>query len=245
MAACDWNGSACRDAHTSGINSLLQTFMHTRFISLAASGTLCLCSLSLFSTEGFGAAIVATPGPLTPTRSGNVNMTSNSLAVTQVDGTHVKISGDANFTKTNSSTGTITTTVQGTIDVDTDDIFNLAHDFNFTLTGAGSVTWTLTGQLDLGFPFGFQTIASESSAAPMTAGSQRYSGSESAPSPFEANTAWRGILTVTWSGGGAGDTLFVSIPSNSIDFRLNPIPEPSTASVFAIGAAALIARRRR
>lgn len=198
-----------------------------------------------FAVSARAGALVADPADVVLTNSSNITAGSESLVVQNVPPAAVKISGDANFTKNNTSDGTITARIQGRVTANTSEDFFIGYDFGITLTGTGQISFRLEGQVQA-FPGGpFITIVDQPLGTPFTGpGTQPYFGSSRTDIPQSVNNLnFRANLVVSWTGGSAGNTLAVNIPNNSIDLAI--IPEPTSMALLGFAGIGLVSRRRR
>lgn len=182
-----------------------------------------------------------TIGPIIPGTSGSViQQPGATYAATQVSSTRVKVTGLGDYTATG-STSAITLSIGGLISAVVGEPLSLDYDFSLILAGSGSVAWSLNTIVTIS---GFPIPGPSSNGGPITsADNGTFTGSRSAPSPLTvSNVPWSALLTVNWSGATVGDTLQVSIPTNSID--LTVVPEPSSILLVGLGGVLLTRRRR-
>ena len=211
-----------------------------------ASSVLAAAGLLIFpGTDGLAATLTLDPTSISFSPSNVVS--NNTITAQQVAPDLVKLFGDATITQPASTVSTVTLSIGGTYNTDpvTPDLFSVSYDFTLTLASAAPVAFTLQGSIEpTTFPF-FPPITIASGT--VTQGSNTYTGTFSAPVPLAGPGTWSGQLVLTFSAPATGDTLTLSIPNNSIDFQLGPtaIPEPSSISLIALGAAALLLLARR
>lgn len=124
--------------------------------------------------------------------------------------------------------------------------------FDFSISGSGFValnSWNLTYTLSApsgGGVFATTTVSSSGGSLGPISGTANMVSSQAFTDGLMTVEA---ILQVDWSSDGGA--LFVTIPSNSIDFnaiRTNDVPEPASAGLMVAGLAVLgwrLVRRRR
>jgi hypothetical protein len=194
-------------------------------------------ALALLPLTGSAASIIITSGP-TAGFSGSVTQNSNTFATSQVTPTQVKVFGNGNYTATGAAS-VITLSIGGLVSAVATESVSLDYNFNLSFTGSGAVTWTLTSVLA-----GFFPGPSSTGGPILSTDSGLFTGSKSAvvPAPGGNNIPFTATLTVNWNGATSGDTLAVSIPTNSIDLAV--VPEPSSMFLLSLGGL-FLARRRR
>ncbi|HEX8281108.1 MAG TPA: PEP-CTERM sorting domain-containing protein, partial [Chthoniobacterales bacterium] len=140
----------------------------------------------------------------------------------------------------------------GTFTANANDIFSAAYNFNISLTSAAPVTFTVAGfatPVISGIPFPEQQVFTQTRTIAQTGSgpSQTYTGAAQGGIPIAGGGNFRLTLTFNFSAPAAGDTIGLTIPSNSIDLQVAPtaIPEPSTYALFGVGLIGLAYSARR
>ena len=181
---------------------------------------------------------------------GNVTQDAGATLATQdinnPSGDTVKIMGDAAFTS-GGGDSLIRISLAGTFSARSGDRFFADYDFSATLNevGAspGSITYAVTGSASVTF---FPPFVASSTGGPLATGPQSFQGFASSPAiPFNSNGTFTGFLEINWQDALPGDKLVLSIPNNSIDFTLSPVPEPSALTFLALSLPLIANRRRR
>lgn len=198
------------------------------------------------SAQASAASITINGSPTINVTDAIEETTVNPISATQISPTQGKITGDGLYTSTGAD-ATIEIIFTGIVSADVGDNVTLDYDFSFNLTG-GQLDWEITTSLlvDLG-AFTLPVDGPTASGGPITsADSGAFNGSDGGESPVAlSDTPLTATITLNWTGSSQGDTLAFNIPNNSIDFAINPVPEPSSALMCAMGGLFLMRRKRR
>ncbi len=214
----------------------MKLFKQSRSPNYRASAV-ALGALVLLPLTGSAASVIINSGP-TAGVSGSVTQNSVTFTTSQVTPARAKVFGDGSYTASGANSA-ITLSIGGLISALAGESISLDYEFNLNFTGGGSVNWTLTSAL-----FGGLVTGPSSSGGPiLSTNSGLFTGSKSAVVPIAGDSIpWSALLTVNWTGATSGDTLAVSIPTNSIDVAV--VPEPSSMLLLGLGGV-FLARRRR
>ena len=110
--------------------------------------------------------------------------------------------------------------------------------YTATFTG-GTVTADVTNTV-VGQPSG-EPITNSTGFDPILTGVEQSGSLESTPFQFDATGGvWGSSLNFQWTGFAAGDVLTITIPNNSVDSTINPVPEASSVVLALFGGGVLL-----
>jgi hypothetical protein len=208
-------------------------------------------ALLLFCSESANAGTL-TIDPGQPTFSPSGAFSGNSITAHVVNGNLLQIFGSTNITVTPDGSATIS--VSGNYSANAGDMVSYFYNFGINLDSTVPVDFTL--QATANTPLGPITVMENGI---VMQGNNQYSGmGQSMVAPFSFNGTYTASLTFDFGSqakaesfvnGSVTNNLFLSIPTDGLQFQLAPnaVPEPSTFAYvgFGLGALLLVARRRR
>ncbi len=204
--------------------------------------------LLAFSNQAAAGTITVTDGPsFMPPGA----VTNNTVTLQQPNASLIQLFGNATIQVTPDSV--VYLAIGGTFTADMGDIASLFYNFTVDLNSAIPVTFTLAlTATPTSPPLPPIELMEEGD---ILQGSHQYTGmDQSAPAPFALSGTFSGMLIFKFGAAppnpdGTTDTLFLQIPSDSIDFQIAPtaIPEPSSYALLGLGILGLsfVARRRK
>jgi hypothetical protein len=120
-------------------------------------------------------------------------------------------------------------------------VLNIGYDFSFNFTGGQVVSLGLGGDNVLG-----QNVVEGSFPIDVISG-QTISGDVQSLSvadpPFLYGGFWEAEISFIWQNYSPTDTLTLTVPENSFDVTLSPVPEPAAASILMLPIMGLLRRR--
>jgi hypothetical protein len=214
--------------------------------SLFTSAVLLLCC---FVSADAG-SLTIDPGQ--PTFSPSGSFFGNSISAHVVNGTLLQIFGSTNIIVTPGGSATIS--VSGNYSANAGDMVSYFYNFGINLDSTVPVDFTL--QATANTPLGPLTVTQNGI---VMQGNNQYTGmGQSAVAPFSFNGTYTASLTFDFGSqakaesfvnGSVANNLFLSIPTDGLEFQLAPnaVPEPSVFVYVGLGLGALllVARRRR
>jgi hypothetical protein len=206
-----------------------------------------LLPVAAWAATGTNLTISGSP-VITPSVNISANI-ANAYTLSQVDANHVKLSGNGTYTYTGTAGGggTIDVAIGGTFSGSQGNQFSGNYDVTLGLTGSGSLEYQLSASLFVVFTY-VQVYSSDNSSSLLNGpSSQQYTGNGTYIDPYSGTLSsnWKADLLLTWTNAKPGDQLTVTIPTNSIDFALLSVPEPSSCALLACGLFAAVGKRRR
>lgn len=198
----------------------------------------------LFLASAHAASLSVTSGPtFTP------GVTS-TLGQQTINGNLIKISGNASFTQPGTPVNEIVMTVQGNFSAAEEDSFTFAYDYSATLGGIAPLNYRFEIDLAAG-AFSLPNAITDNGT--LTPGSNQENGTKTGNLPPLAFTVLGSPVTGTFvarfildtSTLAPGETLSLTVPGNSIDLLVAPVPEPSSFALIGLGATGLLLRKRR
>ena len=204
---------------------------------------------------GAASAATITIDSVTPSTEGAVTPVfgaNSPFTITRERATFSKLSGTGNWTASGETSSIILTVVGSLSDVSFNDVVGLDYDFTFNLMGGGEVNWTIVTAImpDQGFAAGLSIGGPQAQGSITSESSERFMDSDEFIVPdngtlFNFTSAnFTATITAEWTGAADGDTLELFIPTNSIDFRTEPVPEPSSALLLSLSGLMLFRRKR-
>jgi hypothetical protein len=199
-------------------------------------------SIAASSFAGFTVANtgISTTGDLTQLAGGNFSAIQT--------GELTKLAGQASFAS--AGPGTFTFHADGAVTANVGDMIRVSYDFTLALNDPGTLDYEVVGSFTQPLPFPLPPITISDSDTGSVSGpvSQQFVGSFITPAiPIDVNGTYTIDLIGTWtpvsSAEGALASISVTIPPNSIDLEVIPVPEPVSAS-FALAAMVVVRRRR-
>ena len=235
-----------RQIHFSKNISLYHLILTVRFVTFRATmkAVLSLASFACLLVSAQAASLAVTSGP---TFTAGVTST---LSQQTINGNLVKISGNASFTQPGTPVNEIVMTVQGTFSAAENDSFTFSYDYSATLGGIAPLNYRFEIDLAAG-AFSLPNAITDSGV--LTPGSNQENGTKTGNLPPLAFTILGSPLSGTFEARfildtstlAPGQSLSLTVPSNSIDLLVAPVPEPSSLALLGIGAFGFLVRFRR
>lgn len=205
--------------------------------------TLPLCSCLLLASA-HAASLSVTSGPtFTP------GVTS-TLGQQTINGNLVKVSGSASFTQTASPLNEIVMTLQGTFSAAENDTFTFAYEYSATLSSAVALGYSFEIDLAAGALTLDNAITDSGTLDPGSNFETGFKTGNLPPlafvllgSPVSGTFEARFVLNTSTMVN--GDSVSITVPGNSIDLSVAPVPEPSSFALLGLGATGLLLRKRR
>jgi hypothetical protein len=217
---------------------ILQQFIFAKsLVFLASSLSICCGDITSGSLDVNAIAPSGGLGGSAIVEDANVNATADLL---KISGVFKLENGDGGV---GNSTGSYFK-IAGGYDLEANEAFGLDYEIIVNLVGGGTVDFTTTATTNFN---GVEEVLSNSESIAQ-AGVHTLTFGELG---FAADTAgsgtWEGEFTFDWLNAPAGAELTVTVPTNSIDFSIQPqsVPEPNTFAVAMALAMGLVSRRRR